>query len=449
MKILVVDTPELGDRSYLVHDGATGFVVDPQRDLDRMLAAITTSGVRLSHIFETHIHNDYVTGGLALAKATGAAYVVAGAEEVSFNRTPAGDGSAFDSGRIAVQALHTPGHTPSHLSYLAVEEGRPAAVFTGGSLLYGTVGRTDLISSDLTEELARSQFRSARRLLEQLPGAVQVMPTHGFGSFCSSGGNSGLQVSDIATERAQNLASTIDDEAVFAATVISSLGPYPAYYKRMAPLNRKGPGPFVAAMPQLLGAAEVAGRISDGGWVVDTRCRRTFANLHLAGTVAVELGDSFATYLGWLAPAAEPVTLLTEGPQALARAQRDLARIGMDQVTSSSDTTPQLLRLLPTRSYPVSNFEELGRAMAEPLAVLDVRQPDEWRAGHIEGATHMPLQEIPGHLDDLPKERLWVHCQSGYRAGVAASLLDRTGRDVILIDDDFSNVGPSGLTIRS
>lgn len=448
MKILVVDTPELGDRSYLVHDGVTGFVVDPQRDLDRMLATITTAGVRLSHVFETHIHNDYVTGGLALAMATGAAYVVAGAEEVSFDRTPAGDGSAFDSGRIGVQALHTPGHTPSHLSFVASEEGRPAAVFTGGSLLYGTVGRTDLISSDLTEELARSQFRSARHLLEQLPGTVQVMPTHGFGSLCSSGGDSGLKASDIATERVQNLASTIDDEAVFAATVIGGLGPYPTYYERMAPLNRKGPGPFVAAMPQQLGAEEVAGRISNGGWVVDTRCRRTFANLHLAGTVAVELGDRFSTYLGWLAPAEEPVTLLTEGPQALARAQRDLARIGMDVVTSSKDTTPQLLRLLPTRSYPVSTFEELGRAMAKP-EVLDVRQTDEWRAGHIEGATHMPLQEISAHVAELPPGRLWVHCQSGYRAGVAASLLDRAGRDVILIDDDFGNVGASGLPIRS
>jgi glyoxylase-like metal-dependent hydrolase (beta-lactamase superfamily II)/rhodanese-related sulfurtransferase len=448
VKILVVDTPELGDRSYLIHDGTTGFVVDPQRDLDRMLTVIATAGVRLSHVFETHIHNDYLTGGLALAKATGAAYVVAGAEEVSFDRTPAGDGSAFESGRMAVQALHTPGHTVSHLSYLAQEEGRPVAVFTGGSLLYGTVGRTDLISSDLTEELARSQFRSARRLLKGLPGAVQVMPTHGFGSFCSSGGDSGLTVSDIATERLQNLASKISDEATFAATVTRGFGPYPTYYERMAPLNRRGPGPFVAVMPPLLDAEAVARRISSGGWVVDTRCRQAFAERHLAGTVAVELGNGFSTYLGWLAPAEKPVTLLTAGPQELDRAQRDLARIGIDMVASNSQATNQLLQLLPTRSYPVSTFAELGRAMAEP-AVLDVRQSDEWQAGHIDRAIHMPLQEISAHLSELPPGRLWVHCQSGYRAGVAASLLDRAGRDVILIDDDFSNVSASGLTIST
>lgn len=447
MEIVVVDTPELGDRSYLVHDAVTGFVVDPQRDLDRMLDVIGRAGVRLSHVFETHIHNDYLTGGLALAEATGASYVVAGTEAVSFARVPAGDGSEFVSGRVVVRALHTPGHTPNHLSYLASEGGRATAVFSGGSLLYGTVGRPDLISPDLTDELARSQFRSARRLLEQLPGTVLVMPTHGFGSFCSSGGDSGLQGSDIATERAQNLAATVHDEAAFAAAVLKDLNPYPSYYQQMAPRNRLGPSRFVPTSPPRLGRDAISKQISEGGWVVDTRCRRPFADQHLAGTVAVELDTSFATYLGWLTSSAEPITLLTGGALELARAQRDLARIGMDRINVSCAPTEDLLQILPTRSYPVRTFAQLSQAV--PVQILDVRQLSEWRAGHIDGATHLAVQEIPAHLAQLPPGQLWVHCQSGFRASLAASLLDRAGRDVILIDDDFANAALSGLTIRS
>jgi len=173
--VVTIETTGLGDRSYLVHDGEHAVVIDPQRDIDRVLAAAEAAAVRITHVLETHIHNDYVTGGLALSRATGADYVVAAAEDVSFGRVPAAGGDRFGSGGLTLTAVATPGHTPGHLSYvLRADESAPVAVFTGGSLLYGAVGRTDLISPDQTVALTRAQYRSVRRLADDLPDLLEL-----------------------------------------------------------------------------------------------------------------------------------------------------------------------------------------------------------------------------------------------------------------------------------
>ena len=191
--IIPIETPTLGDRSYLVHDGEVAFVVDPQRDIDRVLDLLEQHGVRLTHVFETHIHNDYVTGGLALAQRTGAQYLVNGEDDVSFVRTPVADGQVVEvGGRMRVTALATPGHTFTHLSYsltdapTGTDSGEQVAVFTGGSLLYGATGRPDLLGPEHTHDLVRHQHASAHRLAELLPDDAEVFPTHGFGSFCSA-----------------------------------------------------------------------------------------------------------------------------------------------------------------------------------------------------------------------------------------------------------------------
>ena len=239
--VVTIETPGLGDRSYLVHDGAAAVVIDPQRDIDRMLDAASAAGARITHVLETHIHNDYVTGGLALARATGAAYVVAAAEDVNFSRTGVGDGDAIEAGGLSLTALATPGHTPGHLSYVLREGGGgPAAVFTGGSMLFGAVGRTDLISPELAETLTRAQYNSVRRLAAELPDEVAVYPTHGFGSFCSATPTSGVS-STIGRERRSNLALT-SDEDIFVRDLLAGLTAYPRYYAHMGPANRGGPG---------------------------------------------------------------------------------------------------------------------------------------------------------------------------------------------------------------
>src|SRR5205809_1494321 len=187
VEVVSIDTPALGDRSYLAHDGEVALVVDPQRDIDRMLDLATSRGVRITHVFETHLHNDYLTGGLALARATEAAYHVNGTDPVAFDRVPAGDGDLIEvSPVLRVRVLATPGHTFTHLSYVLEAEGRPRAVFTGGSLLYGSTGRSDLLGRVHADELARAQFASAHRLAAELPEDAGVYPTHGFGSFYSA-----------------------------------------------------------------------------------------------------------------------------------------------------------------------------------------------------------------------------------------------------------------------
>ncbi|MHB8394526.1 MAG: MBL fold metallo-hydrolase [Candidatus Dormibacteria bacterium] len=450
MQVVVVETPELGDRSYLVHDGSFGFVVDAQRDIDKLLSRITSSGIRVTHVFETHIHNDYVTGGLALAKVVGADYCVAAADSVEFARRAVKEGDTFESGSLTVRALHTPGHTPNHLSYAVLEAGTAVAVLTGGSLLYGTVGRTDLISSELTESLTRDQYRSARRLMAEVPPDAQVLPTHGFGSFCASSGTSSAGAGNIASERAQNVAATTDDETAFVASIIAGLGPYPSYYSHMAPLNRLGPTAF-AEITEIseLDSEALRVKLEGGSWVIDTRPRRQFAAAHLQGTVGMELSSSFSTYAGWLSPFDTSLTLLTDGLDDFRAARRALSRIGLDRLEASTVGFAGHSAQLPVRGYPVTDFARVAQGLPEAAVVLDVRQSDEWRSGHISGSRNVPIQELPGRMREIPRQELWVHCGVGYRASVAASLLDRAGHSVVLIDDDFDNAKEAGLPIQS
>src|ERR1700730_15711239 len=218
MQIEVLSTDELGDRSYVVHDGGAAVVIDPQRDIDRVERCLTAASLTASLILETHIHTDYVTGGYQLAQRTGTRYGVNAADPVAFDRVRLRDGDTLMAGRLRVQVMATPGHTDTHLAYVVTDPsapGEPPAVFTGGSLLYGSVGRTDLVDVARTDELTRAQFHSARRLATELPDATAVYPTHGFGSFCSSGSAVGGESGTIGDEKHRNDALVTDDEDAF------------------------------------------------------------------------------------------------------------------------------------------------------------------------------------------------------------------------------------------
>jgi glyoxylase-like metal-dependent hydrolase (beta-lactamase superfamily II) len=448
-EVITVKTPGLGDRSYLAHDGEVAIAVDPQRDIDRMLEAASGAGVRITHVVETHIHNDYVTGGYALARETGAAYVVSAADDVAFERTPARDGEEFITGQITLTALHTPGHTPGHLSYALADRGdRPVAVFTGGSLLYGAVGRTDLIGADQTEWLTRAQYRSARRLAETLADDVVVYPTHGFGSFCSATPTSG-ESSTIGREREVNVAFHAGEDE-FVKQLIAGLSAYPRYYAHMGPANRSGPAAPDLTPPARADAAELRRRIDAGEWVVDLRQRRAFARHHIAGTISVELGDSFCTFLGWTIPWGTPLTLVGESPEQVAQAQRQLTRIGIDELAGAGTGDIAALAAGRTASYEIAGFGDLAAAWGrEGLVVLDVRRPDEWRAGHLRGAVHIPFWELEQRVGEVPPGEVWVHCASGFRASIAASLLDRAGRKAVYVDDDWSRAAELGLPVTA
>jgi len=455
--VLTIQTPSLGDRSYLVTDGATAFVVDPQRDIDRILTLAANRGIAVTHVFETHIHNDYVTGGLALARVTGAAYHVNAADPVAFDRDPVADGDVVPvGGSMRVRVLATPGHTFTHLAY-ALEDaatGETVAVFTGGSLLHGSAGRPDLLGAEHAPALAAAQRRSLRRLAASLPGQAEVFPTHGFGSFCAAGSDaSGDGDGDdftIGRERRVNPALRLDQDA-YVAGMLAGLDEYPAYYAQMAPANAAGPAASSLIPPAVAGVTQIRRQIADGGWVVDLRNRRAFAAGHLPGSLSFEYGDNLVANLGWLLPPGAPLTLIGESPGQVADAQRDLTRIGVDRLAGTAgpphewrDEAPHL------DSYPVADFEALAAiARDQPVAVLDVRRRLEWSSGHIEGALHVPLHQLPGRLPDLPPDPIWVHCQAGYRASVAASILSAAGHRVTAIDDDFGNAARAGLPVTS
>lgn len=445
-RIVTIETPSLGDRSYLAHDGQVAVVVDPQRDIDRLLDLAERAGVRITHIFETHIHNDYVSGGLALARATGAAYVLPAGDEVQFDRVAAKDGARFESGHLAVTTLATPGHTLHHVAYALSEAGGdPVAVFSGGSMLFGAVGRTDLVSPDSTDELTRSQYRSVRRLADQLPGAAAVLPTHGFGSFCSATPTTGGS-STVAEQRASNIALTTADEDTFVEALVGGLSPYPRYYAHMGPANRQGAEPVRLDAPRLLDPAELRRTIDAGEWVVDLRGRQAFARHHVSGTISVELGDKFATFLGWTKPWGAPLSLVGVTPGEVRDAQRELARIGIDELRGAAVGSTDQLAMGATSSYPTVTFADLARVLdRDGITVLDVRRPDEWDSGHLARAVHIAFWDLEDRLAEVPEGEVWVHCASGFRASISASLLDRAGRRVVHVDDDWSRAVELGM----
>ncbi len=448
MQVITIETPSLGDRSYVVHDGRVAMVVDPQRDIDRILDAAGAAGVRITHVAETHVHNDYVSGALALARRTGAALVHAAGEPVRFDHTGVADGDSFAVGALGVEVVHTPGHTHHHLAYVVRDDEEPPAVFTGGSLLYGTVGRTDLIAPEVVDELTRAQYRSAHRLADLLPDEAQVHPTHGFGSFCASASGDGESDGTLATERRVNLALTAADEESFVDRLVAGLTAHPSYYAHMAPVNLAGPVPIDLSPPAPVDATELARRIHDGEWVVDLRGRRVYAAEHLVGTIGIELADPFSTYLGWLVPWGTRITLLGESPAQVAEAQRQLVRIGIDR-PGGAGAGRSPAEWAPThdrRGYDVIDFAGVADTTG---TILDVRRPDELADGAVAGSVHVPIDELLDRLDELPDGPLLVHCASGYRASIAASLLDRSGRTVVLIDDDFASAAPAGLTVET
>jgi hydroxyacylglutathione hydrolase len=450
--VVSFETPELGDRSYLAHDGSVGVVVDPQRDVDRFLASVRDEKIRVSHVLETHIHNDYVTGGLVLARLLKASYVVSAGDRVAYCRHAVRDGDELEAGSLRVTALATPGHTDHHLSYL-VTDGEHRAVFTGGSLLYGATGRSDLLGAERTEELTRAQFRSVRRLAAMLPEDTAVYPTHGFGSFCAATPTATVQMSTIGQQKLSNPALTAADEEEFVQATVAGLTPYPRYYAHMGYLNLAGPVPVDPSPPAPVDPEELGRRLREGHWVVDVRDRKAYAAAHLLGSLGVELGKDFTSYLGWILAWGTPITLIGDTVEQVTRAQRDLARIGVDRVAGACTGGAAHLRQAgPTGSYPVAGFRELARAVAGGAApyVLDVRHDHEWADGHILGAHHIPFEDLAERTGEVPADReAWVHCQSGMRASIAASILDAAGRRPVLVDDDWGRAAAAGLPVTA
>ncbi len=437
LTVRTIETPSLGDRSYLVHDGASAFVVDPPRDIDRVITAATEDGVAIEAIFETHVHNDYVSGGLALSRRTGAALITNADDDLSFDTQGATDGDQIKVGDLVVHVRRSPGHTHTHLSYVVEADGELRGVFTGGSLLYGTVGRTDLLGDSETDKLTRDQWATVRSLVENLPSDAAVYPTHGFGSFCSAQAGADRDSGTIGDER-DNPAVAIDDVDQFVETMLAGLSDYPAYYAHMGPLNRAGLAEPDLSPATVVDLAELERRLDAGEWVVDLRDRSAYAGRHLLGTLNFE-ATGLPTYLGWLMPWGSRLTLLASDPADIADAQRKLSLIGIDRPAASD--LDSATDSLSTGHYRVVDYDQLVSVPTEERSfkVVDVRRKDEYEAGHLDEAINIPLHELLDHLHHVPDGELRVHCASGARAAIAASVLARAKFDVVLVNGGPDN----------
>ena len=450
-------TPELGDSTYIVSSADEAAVVDVQRDVDRCEAALDALGVRLVAVLETHVHNDYVTGGPELARRRSASYIVP-RDSGYLGGQAIFEGDAIEVGRIRVRPLFTPGHTPHHLSYEIALGEEVLAVLSGGSVLVGAVGRSDLISPDLTESLTREQYRSAAKIGE-LPEPAVIGPTHGAGSFCTSSPAADETWTTVGREKERNPAFLIRDEDEFVRRQLAGLGAYPAYYAQMGPINRSGSRPWPSADLEDLASGALPDLIANGVVAVDIRPRLEFAAEHLPGSVNIELDGPFSAYLGWIFPWNSRFIFVSSTKQMAVEAARQAARIGIDNVEGWVRADGWREAAVTTASYRSIGIEDLKDELAGSgeWRVLDVRQESE-RAAQIPGSLHIPIQDLRARAPELASRpgTTFVHCASGYRAAIASGLLEASGVDVVHVNGSFQEwldrerrtTGPGGPLSR-
>jgi len=430
-----IPAPELGNASFLVADTerGVGLVNDPLRDIERYLHVASSLNVKLTHALDTHLHNDYVSGCRELAAEVGA--------DVSTLDV----GTELEIGEITIRAIHTPGHTPDHKSYLISEGGRQRALFSGGAVMLGAIARTDLFGPHLAVHLALEALSTLQVRLRGLPDDIAVFPTHGGGSFCGTGGRSGHETT-LGQERKTNPFFLTTEVMPFLARALNQHR-YPTYYRDMGAINRGGAtligmtiSPLAALTPD-----EVARLMDEGAAVVDVHTGRDFDRGHIPGSYNVGIDGPVSAWGGWLIPRGRPIILVGGTDKELRAAQRQLLRIGYDTIAGSLDGGIVAWR---SSGREVSTFETVDVEdmaqwvlSAEPMTVVDTRDEHEWVAGHVPGAVHMYVPDVPHRASEIPRDApVAVHCASGYRAGIAASLLEQAGlKRIIHVNGEYSD----------
>jgi hydroxyacylglutathione hydrolase len=438
LEVINIDTAKLGDRSYIAHDGATAIVVDPQRDINRVLEILEREGLSLGAVVETHMHNDYVSGGLQLAREHKVPYLVNESDPVSYDRFGVEDNQIIPVGSFALQALHTPGHTYTHMSYLLLDSNQKAqGVFTGGSMLHGSTGRPDLLGENHSYELAGLQHRSVQRIAELIEEKISIYPTHGFGSFCSATPTSG-DSSTIGDERKTNPALLLEKQ-VYVAQTLKALDAFPSYFEYMGPTNLAGPTPIDLSALKSISADEIVKSIAAGDWVADLRTRTSWTGGHVPGTLSFGLDGSMASYLGWFFPHDGKLILISDDASDITVAQIELARIGIDHPQGSY--VGGISSFSPLNQTRTVTFKELPQASNEKaITVLDVRSNSERATSHIEASVHIPISELANRIDEIPRvSELWVHCESGYRAAIAIGILEKSEINGALINEPYED----------
>jgi hydroxyacylglutathione hydrolase len=433
------EVPGLAHYSYIVSSRERAVVVDPKRDVDTYLAFAAERGWKITYILETHIHADYASGARELASATGAELWLSAHDEgedyvYQFPHNAMRDGDRLEWDGVAIAALHTPGHTPEHLSFLIHEPAQsphPAVMLSGDFLFVGSLGRPDLLGEQSKRRLAELLYDSLHRRIGHLPDDLEVRPAHGAGSFCGSGMSDRPQ-STLGYERASNIFFGEREREQFVSRILAHVPPFPDYYRRMKRVNAEGPR-LLGQLPgdRAIEAAEFRDSIErENAVVVDCRSPESFGRGHVPGSLNIGAGGGFSTWAAWVVPYDRPLLLVGDRETNLDDARRGLARVGLDDARGFLEGG---FEAWAERGWPQSQIEQVSAAELDSrrrsgAVVVDVRSDAEWSSGHIPGSLHIMGGDLPKRLGELPRDaRVNVVCASGYRSGVAASVLRRAG----------------------
>lgn len=427
----------LAQSSYLVACDRTrqAMVIDPRRDVASYVTAARTGGLIITHAIDTHVHADFVSGSRELA-ALGARIVAGPGANLAYEYTAVGSDTSLSVGDLELAFLHTPGHTPEHISIVARNHGEPARVFTGDTLFVGAVGRPDLLGDAAMRRLAEQLHDSLLATLMRLPDDLEVWPGHGAGSLCGSGIGR-AEHSTIGDERRTNLLLRHTSRDAFVDAVLSDLPETPPYFARMKRLNTDGAAVLglsvVVAAPPALEAATAAAAVLDGAWILDVRPADEHAAGHPRGSIALTAPSKIGYWAAWVVPAGVPVVLMAASAEQAAEARRQLLTVGIDNVAGwvADGFEAWAAAGLPVSRTPVVHAADLHRLTgAAAPAIIDVRSRREWVRDHVPGAVHIPLQELASRLDAIPRHQaIATMCEGGARSAMAASLLERAGLD--------------------
>ncbi len=445
MELERIEDTGLAQYSYIIACPAAGecAVVDPRRDVDVYLDLAAQRSWDIRYVLETHIHADFASGARELAARSGAELLLSSHETetggvVSFDHRQFGDGEDLTFGAVRLRALHTPGHTPEHLSFLIYDlsrsETHPMAFLTGDFLFVGSLGRPDLLGETVQAELAAELYESAHERISRLPDSLEIMPGHGAGSMCGSG-MSGRPISTLGYERATNpyLEPGLQ-KGEFIEKILGSAPPFPGYYRRMKKLNAEGPAMLADKQPLRKLAPEEFKKMLDSHVAIDLRGQLAYCGGHIPGVLGLGLANPLSMWAGWVAPYDTPLVLVAENPSDVEPAVRRLARVGLDSVVGylAGGMSSWLGSGYPVASTPQISAKTLKEELdsGTGIKVLDVREADEVAGGTIPGALNIPAGRLSEEQGRVAADvTLRILCGGGYRSVVAASVLERAGRD--------------------
>jgi hydroxyacylglutathione hydrolase len=446
---------KIAHSSYILAGERSCAVIDPQRDVDLYITAARALGVDITHILQTHLHADFVSGHMDLAQKTGAKIYVAKSAQCTFDHIPLSEGDTVELEDMVLKVLETPGHTPEHLSYVVIDKSRsdsPIGVFVGDTLFVGDVGRPDLFP-DIAQELARKLYHSLHNKLLQLPDYVEVYPAHGAGSLC--GRTMGAKwTSTIGYERRFNAALQIKDKSAFIKSLTENMPPAPDHFSRCSDINRHGPA-RLADLPVIeeLSASQFRKRMSDPAAVVlDTRSYHAYAGQHIPSAWHLDLNGNFPTFAGWVLPTDKDVLLVADEYGKALEAITWARRVGVDRIVGYLDVgmAAWAVASYETRSIKLLSAEDLHEMITGDVdfVLIDVRAPQEYEDNHIKGAINIPVADLRTRHSELDRDKPTVLiCSSGNRSSLGVSILDQHGfREVYNVAGGMTGYSTAGYT---